>query len=93
MFDMDYGDNYSQITKNMILFNDEDYEKIAEKEELQKFIVRKSPKNRLIVLSEEFNDNKCAACGCPTIANIVDEFTNKFILQCVACSLKFDIGI
>ena len=84
------------VTKRLTVFDDDDYEvlekKFKETEEKEKIptkVVHRYPQARTFILKENFDDSKCPKCDCPTIANVVDEVTNQFILQCANCDLKF----
>lgn len=82
-------DDYA-IQKRLVFFKEDDYEKASANERIVSSALKFDPANMMIVLSEDYNDAQCPVCKCFTISNIVDEYTNRFIFECVACKTRFD---
>jgi hypothetical protein len=90
---MPYEEANSAVNKRLTVFDDDDYHKLEDCQIIIDNLIMKSPERHVFILKETFNDNKCPLCQCPTLANIVDEYTNDFIQQCVACQLKLNISL
>ena len=86
---MEHSEASSNITKRLIVFNDEDFDALSESDVIKNKLVAKYNESRVFILEESYNNTKCPICGCPSISSIVDEDTNKFISECNGCKLRF----
>ena len=83
----------SSLYKQLSLTSDADFNEIAQNEDYKDYIHRLYDDSRVIIFKESFNDAVCPKCKCHTIASVVDEMSNKFISECVACKMRFMFSI
>lgn len=80
------------ILKRIVVYRDEDFEKVLESERVIPHIKNSNADAKTIVVAEEFNEGMCPVCKCPTIANVLNS-QNQFINECVGCKLQFTVII